>query len=302
MPSEAERLGDGRGMTWRLQQAEGAPLLASAVVELSPGIRRLLAPNPSPLTGPGTNTYLLGTDEVAVVDPGPDEPDHIDALLAAGAGRIRWVLVTHTHPDHAPAAGRVARATGAEVLGFAEGPAFRPEREIGDGFVLEVGGRRLRALHTPGHASDHLCFLVEGLGLLLSGDHVMAGSTVVIAPPDGDMVAYLASLERLLRLDPPLEAILPGHGPVVPDPLAYVGGYLRHRLERERAILDALADEPGQSIPELVEALYADVPAALHPAAELSVWAHLRKLRAEHRVLPHGEVELEATWALAAGS
>jgi glyoxylase-like metal-dependent hydrolase (beta-lactamase superfamily II) len=299
MPSEAKGSSGQDVMSWIPEQAEAAPLLASVPVELSPGIRRLLAPNPSPLTGPGTNTYLLGTEEIVVVDPGPDEPDHVDAVLAAGAGRIRWVLVTHTHPDHAPAAGRVARASGAEVLGFAEGPTFSPQREIGEGFVLEVGGRRLRALHTPGHASDHLCFLVEDLGVLLSGDHVMAGSTVVVAPPDGDMAAYLASLERLLRLDPPLRAILPGHGPVVLDPLAYVQGYLRHRREREQAILDALAHEPGRSIPELVETLYADVPAALHPVAELSVWAHLRKLRAEHRVLAHGELELEATWALA---
>jgi glyoxylase-like metal-dependent hydrolase (beta-lactamase superfamily II) len=283
---------------WDPAQAARAPLVPLVDVELSAGIRRILAPNPSPLTGPGTNTYLIGTDDLVVVDPGPDDEDHVDAVAAAGGAHIRWILVTHTHPDHAPAASGLKEATGAELLGFGEGVGFVPDRLIGEGFVLDVGGARLRALHTPGHASDHLCFLIEDLGVLLSGDHVMAGSTVVIAPPDGDMAAYLESLERLLALKPPLGAILPGHGQVLTDPMSYLRDYLHHRYEREQQILRALAEEPAQTIPELVETLYVGLEPALRPAAELSVWAHLRKLRAEHRVLAHGDLELEATWVL----
>jgi glyoxylase-like metal-dependent hydrolase (beta-lactamase superfamily II) len=170
---------------------------------LAPGLRRVTAPNPGMMTGPGTNTYLVGTGEIAVVDPGPDDPAHIRRLLdaAASAGeRVRWVLVTHTHPDHAPGAARLAAATGAGLIGFGARGGFVPDMEAGDGFVLEGPTFRLRALATPGHASDHLCWLLEDRGILLSGDHVMDKVTVVVAPPDGDMTQYLESLRRVAEL------------------------------------------------------------------------------------------------------
>ena len=158
---------------------------------ISPMVRRILAPNPGVFTGPGTNTYLVGIDEVVVVDPGPDLADdtsHLDAVVACGGDRIRWIVCTHTHPDHSPATAALKERTGAEVLAFRTDdnlPAV--DTEIGDGYVLEGTEFRLRALHTPGHASNHLCFLLEGEQLLFSGDHIMNGSTVVIRPPDGDM-------------------------------------------------------------------------------------------------------------------
>ena len=194
---------------------------------ISPMVRRILAPNPGVFTGPGTNTYLVGIDEVVVVDPGPDLADdtsHLDAVVACGGDRIRWIVCTHTHPDHSPATAALKERTGAEVLAFRTDdnlPAV--DTEIGDGYVLEGTEFRLRALHTPGHASNHVCFLLEGEQLLFSGDHIMNGSTVVIRPPDGDMTVYLDQLERLRDLR--LRNIAPGHGEVysvnrgvVPEP------------------------------------------------------------------------------------
>src|SRR4051794_18879190 len=146
------------------------------------------------MTGPGTNTYLVGIDEIAVIDPGPDDAGHLDVVAACGGDRVRWILVTHTHRDHAPGAAGLKARTGAEVLGHAEREGFVPDRTIDEGFSVEATEFRLKALHTPGHASDHLCYLLEQERLLFSGDHVMEGSTVVIAPPDGDMAAYLDAL------------------------------------------------------------------------------------------------------------
>ena len=148
-------------------------------------VRRVLAPNPGMMTGPGTNTYLVGVDEVAVIDPGPEDDGHLDAVAACGGDRVRWILVTHTHSDHSPGAAALKQRTGAEVLGFDERDGFVPDRAIGEGFALEGTEFSLRPLHTPGHASNHLCYLLDQELLLFSGDHVMEGSTVVIAPPDG---------------------------------------------------------------------------------------------------------------------
>ncbi|MHB1963897.1 MAG: MBL fold metallo-hydrolase, partial [Acidimicrobiales bacterium] len=236
---------------------------------LGPGLVRLTAPNPGMMTGPGTNTYLVGGAELAVVDPGPDDAGHRAALLGvagASGAAIRWVLVTHTHVDHAPGAASLAAATGAEVLGFAERDGFVPTRRVGDGERLRVQGASLRAVHTPGHASDHLCWLVEGAvdvgPVLLSGDHLMHGSTVVIRPPDGDMATYLASLERLLTLDPPVALVAPGHGRILADPAAAVAGVVGHRLARERVVAAALAVRPtdaGRTLDELLPVVYADV-------------------------------------------
>ncbi len=255
---------------------------------LAPGLRRITAPNPGVMTGPGTNTYLVGSGDVAVVDPGPDDPAHLGAVLAtarAAGDRVRWVVVTHTHADHAPGAARLAADAGAQVVGFAPREGFSPDVEAREGFVLEAPSFSLRALHTPGHASDHLCWLLESPRVLLSGDHVMDKVTVVIAPPDGDMGQYLDSLRRVAGLDPPIEAIAPGHGRLLADPVAVIAAVIEHRLARERRVLEALDVAGEASVDELVPAVYSDVDAGLFPVARLSLWAHLRKLAAEGMAL-----------------
>jgi glyoxylase-like metal-dependent hydrolase (beta-lactamase superfamily II) len=256
-------------------------------VEIAPGVRRLTAPNPGLMTGPGTNTYLVGTHDVAVVDPGPDHAEHRAAggeAAGAGGGSVRWVLVTHTHGDHAPGAAPLACTTGAEVIGFDQRDGFHPDRSVGDGWTLRSGDVALRAVHTPGHASNHLCWLVEPIALLLSGDHVMHGSTVVIRPPDGDMAEYLRSLRRLVTLHPRLAAIAPGHGRIIGDPVASVEGIVAHRLEREALVLGALRSLGGATIDELVRLVYADVDDEHRKVGRASLWAHLRKLEADGAV------------------
>jgi glyoxylase-like metal-dependent hydrolase (beta-lactamase superfamily II) len=255
---------------------------------IGPLVRRIVAPNPGLMTGPGTNTYLVGIDEIAVIDPGPDEASHLDAIAACGGDRIRWILLTHTHADHAPGAVGLKERTGGQILAFGaadhgegdEGDVVQPDTTIRDGFELEATEFRLTALHTPGHASDHLCYLLERSRLLFSGDHVMQGSTVVIKPPDGDMAAYLESLARLLTLR--VRAIAPGHGYVIEDPTAAVQDYLAHRSAREAEILGALA-AGDRSVDEIVRRVYADVATELHPVARHSVYAHLLKLAGEGR-------------------
>ncbi len=268
---------------------ELTPGVASA---LRPLVRRIVAPNAGLLTGTGTNTYLVGIDEVAVVDPGPDDFGHIEAIAGCGGDRIRWILVTHTHRDHWEAAAALKSRTGAEVLGFRSRNGFVPDREIGEGHIVEGTEFRLVALHTPGHASDHLCYLLEDDRLLFSGDHLLGGSSVVIAPPDGDMADYLASLERLQKLRPPLRAIAPGHGAMIDDPKSALADYLSHRHERERAILAAL-HAGATTVEEIVADVYADVPPELHPAARQSVHAHLIKLVVDRRVVGGGP---DGTW------
>ena len=255
---------------------------------LADGLARLTAPNPGVMTGPGTNTYLVGAGQLAVVDPGPNDAQHLAAVEAAAAslgGSIRWVLVTHTHPDHAPGAATLAARTGAELLGFGAREGFVPDRAVGEGWTLETSTFRLTALHTPGHASDHLCWLLAGPQILLSGDHVMDGVTVVIAPPDGDMSAYMANLRRLLDLDPALEAIAPGHGRLLGRPAEVVGAVLAHRLARQERVASALAQAGQATVDELVALVYADVDPALHAIARASLWAHLRKLANDGRAV-----------------
>jgi glyoxylase-like metal-dependent hydrolase (beta-lactamase superfamily II) len=265
-------------------------------VALSALVARATAPNPGMMTGPGTNSYLVGIDEFVVVDPGPDDAGHLDALAELGSGRIRWIVVTHTHPDHAPGAAGLADRTGAEVLGFSARDGFVPTRNVGEAFELWGAGFVLRALHTPGHASNHLCWLLVGEGMLFSGDHVMQGSTVVISPPDGDMIQYLASVRRLLVLDPPVATIAPGHGKLIVDPAAALQGIIDHRLVRETAVARALERAERATVDELLPTVYADVAEALLPVARLSLWAHLRKLAAEGRARPHDAEDIAAPW------
>jgi len=274
------------------------------VDEVDRFVRRLTAPNPSVMTGPGTNTYLIGDEVVAVVDPGPADNGHL-ARIEGAADRIGYVLVTHTHPDHAPGAAPLTAKTGAEVRGFDSRDGFAPDVEMRDGDVLNLGPVRLTAVHTPGHASNHLCYLVERgdpipgdnyRRLLLSGDHVMGGSTVVISPLDGDMSRYMASLERLLDFDPPIDAIAPGHGPVLKDPGAEVEALLAHRRARELAVSTALAERGQATVDELVAAVYVDVDPSMHPIARRSLWAHLRKLGDEGKAYAKLPDDIEGVW------
>jgi glyoxylase-like metal-dependent hydrolase (beta-lactamase superfamily II)/8-oxo-dGTP pyrophosphatase MutT (NUDIX family) len=250
-------------------------------------VTRITAPNPGAMTGPGTNSYLVGEDELAVIDPGPAIDSHLEKIIAAGAGRIRWILATHTHVDHSPAAALLKAATGAQVLGRprpADGnqdQSFAPGRVLADGERLSFGNLSLRAIHTPGHASNHLCYLLEQTRMLFSGDHVMQGSTVVINPPDGDMRAYLASLERLLAEE--IAIFAPGHGYLIGSPHKEVRRLVAHRLAREAKVAAALERRGEATAEELVTDVYDDVSPRLHPIAARSLTAHLDKLVADGR-------------------
>jgi glyoxylase-like metal-dependent hydrolase (beta-lactamase superfamily II) len=268
------------------------------------GLSKVLAPNPSVMTGPGTNTYLLGTDQIAVIDPGPDDAGHLEHVLGAASGRIAFVLVTHHHSDHAPLARALATQADAPLLGFGLKGRFEPDRPLQDGERLEIEGFSLQVLHTPGHASDHCCFLVTAdpaatdqwrTPLLFTGDHVMSGSTVVIAPPDGDMTRYLESLRRVLEVAGDSFAIAPGHGDLIEDGRGRVESYLEHRLAREEMVVIALAK--GQATPaELVPLIYHRLsPSLIRPAAS-SVWAHLRRLRELGRARSEDPDDLGARW------
>ena len=253
--------------------------------ELASGVRRIVAPNPSMMTGPGTNTYLLGDERVAVIDPGPAIPGHIENILEKSNGSIRWILATHTHPDHSPGVRLLAEKTNAEVLGIPapegrqQDATFMPTRVLGDGDALETSGFRLEAVHTPGHASNHLCFRHAGLNWLFTGDHVIDGSTVVINPPDGDMTHYLESLRKCRDLD--CAALAPGHGEVIEDPARAIDWIIDHRLEREAKVLAAVTANPGLTIRELVPHVYQDVAPHLFRLAERSLLAHILKLEAD---------------------
>jgi len=231
-----------------------------------------------------------------VIDPGPEERPHIERVAEVGDGRIRWILVTHTHPDHAPGAKVLAELTGAEVLGYDARDGFRPDTEIGDGWELRTDEFHISALHTPGHASNHLCYLMENERILFSGDHIMNGSTVVIAPPDGDMAAYMQALARLELIKPPVISIVPGHGDVIEDPAAKVTEYITHRRAREEAVFAVVAGSRRTTVEDIVKAVYVDVRPELHPIARFSVWAHLRKMAAEGRVSSRQPDDLDAKW------
>lgn len=275
-------------------------LVPGRAVRLSERVIRVTAPNGNMMTGPGTNTYLVAAPGAeagwAVIDPGPDDASHVAAILAAAPGPIRWIFVTHTHVDHSPAAAALAAHTGAPVHGrVADHPqwqdaGFRPDVLLQGGERFHLGATgdaagpasTLRVIHTPGHASNHLCYLLEEEKTLFTGDHVMQGVTVVINPPDGDMGRYLASLRGLL--DEPLDWLAPGHGFLMDEPHAVIEGVIAHRLRREAKVLDALAALGPADDEALLARVYDDTPARLHRMALRSLTAHLQKLQAEERV------------------
>ncbi|HET7201897.1 MAG TPA: MBL fold metallo-hydrolase [Steroidobacteraceae bacterium] len=271
------------------------PARTGEAARLAPQLQRIVAPNPGPLTGPGTNTYVLGTGAThIVIDPGPADAAHVERIVAAAAGRIVYVLCTHSHTDHSPGAAMLARRTGAPVHGRPaptddyQDETYAPEATIADGDVYAVPGATVRALHTPGHASNHVCFLLEPEGWLVTGDHLMSGSTVVILPPDGSMRAYLESLRRLRTL--PLAALVPGHGAVMPDAHGEIDRVIAHRLKREAKVIEALRRQgPVATLETLVPEVYDDTPVALHGFARFSLLAHLQKLDEEGRVARDGD-------------
>ena len=270
------------------------------VDRVAPGIRRVVARNPSAFTFHGTGTYILGEGKVAVIDPGPDLDEHFAALMAAIEDeRVSHILVTHTHRDHSPLAARLKAETGAPTYGFGPhgtrraGPQveegedydFDPDIVLRDGERFEAAGRTVEAVHTPGHTSNHLCFALPEDGVLFSGDHVMGWSTTVVSPPDGDMHAYFASLKKLLTRD---ETVYwPTHGTAIRNPERFVSALIRHRRMREEQIMACLTDGL-RDIPAMVARMYAAVPQELHPAARQTVLAHLIHMVETDRVRCEG--------------
>ncbi|HEX4204668.1 MAG TPA: MBL fold metallo-hydrolase [Ktedonobacteraceae bacterium] len=252
----------------------------------------LLAPNASLMTGSGTNTIVLGADPhgALVIDPGDAAPAHLAAIVEEGVkrGGLRRVLITHNHPDHSSGAAELRERLHIPIAAFSyTGTPFADE-EIADGSSFAIADDTLRALHTPGHRFDHLCFLLERQHLLFAGDLLAGSGTVVISPPEGDLFDYLASLRRLQNLD--ITTMIPAHGPIIADPQARLAEYVAHRLQREQQVLAALHDlPPGSTVAALVERIYAEVDPALHTVAAHSVTAHLLKLEREGRVQRDGE-------------
>ncbi|MET0240856.1 MAG: MBL fold metallo-hydrolase [Sphingobium sp.] len=285
-----------------MSQIDLSTLPTGAAMNLSPLVTRVLAPTPSPFTYTGTQSYLVGTTDLAVIDPGPDEEAHIAALLwAIGDRPVKAIMCTHTHRDHSPAAAPLARATGAKVIGCApfaikdDGPradasfdtGYAPDTILSDGDVVSGEGWTLRAVHTPGHTSNHLCYALEEEGALFTGDHVMGWSTSVVSPPDGDMTAYMASLQKLMeRAD---SVFYPAHGEAVPNPRRLVRGMIGHRRMREGQILRFLERNGASVIPDMVLEMYRGVDPGLHPAAGRSVQAHLIDLDAREMVRRHAD-------------
>ena len=277
---------------------------------VSPLVRRVVARNPGPFTFHGTGTYIVGRGSVAVIDPGPDMPEHLAALEAATEGeRITHIVVTHTHLDHSPLSRALKARTGATIYGFGphgggrpDGPEveeggdadFMPDVTIRCGALIVGEGWTLEAVHTPGHTSNHLCFALREERALFSGDHVMGWSTTVVSPPDGDMAAYLASLDKLMARDDAV--FIPTHGPIIPEPKRFMRALAAHRRARETQIAQCLADGLD-TIPRMVERMYAAVPKTLHGAAAHTVLAHLIHMVDTRRATCNGRPKLGARYA-----
>ena len=252
--------------------------------QITPLVRRITAGNPGMFTGPGTNTYLIGDEEVTVIDPGPALHEHIEVIIQASAN-IKQILLTHTHPDHSPGTRLLQDNIGVPVFALItesskdQDITFTPERILIDGEIIANEYYSIEVIHTPGHASNHLCYLLKDEKLLFTGDHIMDGSTVVIAPPDGSMQDYIDSLAKLKEYD--LNKIAPGHGELIDEPYAVVDWIIKHRFERESKVIDVLKQHNSGDLNTLVKDIYADVDPVLHPVAKWSLESHLIKLMDE---------------------
>jgi glyoxylase-like metal-dependent hydrolase (beta-lactamase superfamily II) len=273
-----------------------------SVSQIAPGIRRVIANNPGPFTFHGTGTYILGTGNVAVIDPGPDDEEHIGAILAALDGEtISHILVTHTHMDHSPGCRPLQALTGAPTYAYGPHGAgkleqgvqveeggdmdFAPDHLVKHGDIIYGGDWSVECVYTPGHTSNHMCFALQEQKALFTGDHVMGWSTSIISPPDGDMAAYMQSLELLLERD---DAVYwPTHGPSIIDPKTHVRAYIAHRIEREEQILKCI-DEGTHSIRDMVPLMYRDTPEFMYPAAARSVLAAMENLLRKNQVVADG--------------
>jgi glyoxylase-like metal-dependent hydrolase (beta-lactamase superfamily II) len=271
-----------------------APAETGGVQRIAREVWRIVAPNPSPLTGPGTNTYVVGGQRRLVIDPGPADPVHVERILELTGGTVDHIVCTHSHNDHSPGAAVLSARTGAVVLGMPapqvddyQDETYEPGRVLQDGERIEGDDFALTALHTPGHASNHVCLLLEAGGMLFTGDHLMSGSTVVILPPDGSMRQYLDSLRRLREL--PVRDLAPGHGAVIQGAVAEIDRVIAHRLLREGKVVDAMCERGTATLDVLLPLVYADVPAFMHPVARYSLLAHVLKLEDEGRALRQGD-------------
>jgi glyoxylase-like metal-dependent hydrolase (beta-lactamase superfamily II) len=260
-------------------------IIYGELVKIADNVHRITAPNAGVMTGPGTNTYLFGRREIAVVDPGPAMDEHVDAILAGVkklGGKITHIIATHTHLDHSPAANLLLNHVEAVLVGElatdprAQDASFVPDIHCQHNQLFASAEYRLRAIHTPGHVANHYCFFEEYSGLLVAGDHIMNGSTVVIVPPSGDMGAYIRSLQLLLDYD--ISHIAPAHGDLMNNPIEVVKGLVAHRLGREAKVVQAMQGLAPTTIEDLVPLVYQDVDVSLYPVAYFSLWAHLRKL------------------------
>lgn len=267
---------------------EFIPGKAERVGDTNIPVRRILGRNPGPMTGPGTNSYLMGSERLCLLDPGPADEQQLQSFLEAiGGHELVYILLTHTHGDHSPGAGPLAASTGAKVIGLpapdapGQDHSFKPAQQWKHGDLLDLGEYSLELIHTPGHVSNHLCYLLKEEKLLFTGDHVLQGTTPVILPPDGDMADYLHSLEILQQRD--LRYLAPGHGALMTDPQKEIAALISHRLGREQKIVDCLTSLGQASLDELVIPAYDDVPEHLIPWAKRTLLAHLYKLQREER-------------------
>ena len=263
------------------------------VSQLSPLVKRITAPNAGPMTGPGTNSYLIGLDDITVIDPGPNIDSHVEAILRAGGNRIKRVLVTHTHPDHSPAARPLAEACGAELIGCViaddghQDRTFTPTISLTPDQCIQGADHCIDAVFTPGHVGNHYCFYLREGRMLFTGDHIMQGATVVIIPPSGDMRDYIHSLQILLNYS--IDFLAPAHGHLMAEAHRVVQEIIDHRLARENKVVWALQQSPNTSLEKLMDLVYADVDPRLHRIAKLSLWAHLLKLEKDQHAEKHSE-------------